>query len=325
MPEKPDISLLIAELLSKHDEVVVSGIGTFFTKKDSDEFDIDSINLPSRALSFKDTFQSNDGRLANALCETYNLEKEQADQAIASFSKGIQRDLLLSKDCDLPGLGVLNFKQPDQIELGISYLDLDDSFFGLSKLNYKPIVREKSILKEDLSVKKISPITIEVFEEKEDKSESWSFKNVLLHKVSYLIIFLLSFGWFVLANQGQDTTKKQQDFKPVPTRINVAPEKAAPMEQKRETQITQSETLEENKAPDTGAFEHIMLYAFSNPSYIEKAKDRIQALGYEPIVTQMDLLQTIHIKVNYQSQDDFQKKFEEIKLKITHRAYIITE
>jgi len=327
MPAKPDISLIIAELLSENDEVVVDGIGTFFTKKSKEDVELDAnfINLPSRALSFRDSFQNNDNRLADAICKTYDLDKEAAHQAIESFATGIQRDLLLSKDCDLPGLGVLNFKQPDQIELGISYLDLDDSFFGISKLNYQPIVREKNSSEEDLSTKKEPQFAVEQVVEKENKHKSWSIKDALLNKVAYLVIFLISFGWFILANQGQNTVEQKQDFKPVPTRINVAPEKEPPIEKKIEAPISNSESQQEISEINDGSFENIMLYAFSDPNNIEKAKIRIEALGYEPIVSKTHALQTIHIRVGYISQEDLEATLKEIKGKITHRAYIISE
>ncbi len=329
MPANRDISLLIAELLLKHDEVVVSGIGTFFTEKKNLDFeeDIMGINPPSRALSFRDSFQSNDSLLNEAFCKEHEVSQEAAAQAIKSFATSVQRDLLLSKDCDLPGLGVLNFTEPNQIELGISYLDLDASFFGLSKLNYQPIVREKSTLAEEVFNKKESINKEEIVEIKKEteKAKSWSFENSILNKVAYVVVFLLSFGWFILANQGHDKRDKEVAFKPVPTRINVAPAKESLEDIKLQPQLSETTKHSNTRIEEHLPFENIMLYAFSDPQNIEKAKIRIEALGYEPILNQEQGLQTIQIKLEYQNQEDFDSKFNEIKSNITTRAYIITE
>ncbi|HEY0895405.1 MAG TPA: SPOR domain-containing protein [Sphingobacteriaceae bacterium] len=127
-----DIALYIAELLQEHDEVCVSGLGTFLKtpvqghfKKDTGEF-----YPPSSKLVFRNSFQEDTG-LAEHISKVKNISLPSSSYFIEKFVGQVLNELNEKGSSRISSLGVLSgvpgsySLQPDpDLQLGHEYYGL---------------------------------------------------------------------------------------------------------------------------------------------------------------------------------------------------------
>lgn len=127
-----DIALYIADLLQQHDEVCVSGLGTFYRtpvrgyfKKETGEF-----YPPSSKLAFRNGF-SEDTRLAEYISKVKNISLPSSAYFVEKFVGQVQQELNEKGSASLGTLGVLSGTPGDytlaanpDIRLGLEHYGL---------------------------------------------------------------------------------------------------------------------------------------------------------------------------------------------------------
>lgn len=127
-----DIALYISDLLQKHDEISVSGLGTFSTKYGGAKFDdqMEAFIPPGKRIEYSPDSQP-DSRLAEYISELRHISIESSKHFIERFAEEIQNRLNSGQAAELAGIGTLH-----KTDAGISFLTSpasrkDHSSFGL--------------------------------------------------------------------------------------------------------------------------------------------------------------------------------------------------
>ena len=127
-----DIALYIAELLQKHNEVCVSGLGTFYKKPVQGYFNKEKGEYypPSWKLIFKNNY-INDTRLAEYISKVKNISLPSSEYFIEKFVGQVLQELNASSTVDLAPLGVLRKRNTEYIFESNNDLLLGHEYYGL--------------------------------------------------------------------------------------------------------------------------------------------------------------------------------------------------
>jgi len=127
-----DIALYIAELLQQHDEICVSGLGTFYKKPVQGYFNKEKGEYypPSWKLIFKNNYL-NDNRLAEYISKMKNISLPSSEYFIEKFVGQVLQQLNESGTVDLAPLGVLKKRNTEFIFDSNSNLLLGHEYYGL--------------------------------------------------------------------------------------------------------------------------------------------------------------------------------------------------
>ncbi|HEY1025825.1 MAG TPA: SPOR domain-containing protein [Sphingobacteriaceae bacterium] len=128
-----NIAPFIADLLQEHDEVSVSGLGTFYKKRVEGYFDKQKNDFypPSEKLAFKSDFRTDD-LLTGYVGKQKNISLASAAYFVEKFAAGILQQLNDTGNADLSPLGVL-FKSEAELTLEAEEkLKLGHSFYGFA-------------------------------------------------------------------------------------------------------------------------------------------------------------------------------------------------
>ncbi|MEM1339387.1 MAG: SPOR domain-containing protein [Bacteroidota bacterium] len=193
----------IAELLYRHNCVVVPNFGAFLVNTVSAQIDPKNhvLSPPKKLVSFNQRLSTNDGllisHLAHAKKLTYDVLMEQVEQEVKRWTTKLEEGETLLLD----GIGKLWVGKEEKIlfspEKTINYLT---SSFGLSTFSISPISREK--LKEDVVVlEERVPFSITP-----EKRETYGLRPFL----KYAAIVLLTISCSISAYQFYTHNKNQQ-------------------------------------------------------------------------------------------------------------------
>lgn len=164
-----DIALYISELLRDHNEISLSGIGTFCKKRISAKYDRATGILypPSEEISFK-TGDSNNSELVRYVSAVKNISDAGARYFINKFVDHIRQSLASEGQADLSPLGILHNQNG---HLSMSPLSTEASSFGLSPVQdtaFSPPARKMA----DSQTIPVSPPAEFAEEEKPARSNS---------------------------------------------------------------------------------------------------------------------------------------------------------
>lgn len=138
-----DIALYISDLLQKHDEISVAGLGTFSKKPGGAHYDhqLESYVPPEKRLEYKAEFYP-DPRLAEYISEQRHLSLGSSEHFIERFAEDIHNRLNTEQSAEIPHVGTLH-KIDDEVSFLASASFRSDLFaFGL-----KPVKEiKKSII-----------------------------------------------------------------------------------------------------------------------------------------------------------------------------------
>ena len=181
-----DIALYISELLRDHNEISLSGIGTFCKKRISAKYDRTTGILypPSEEISFK-TGDSNNSELVRYVSAVKNISDAGARYFINKFVDHIRQSLASEGQADLSPLGILHNQNG---HLYMSPLNTEASRFGLSPVQdtaFSPPARK---IQESLAIP-VSPSPTE-FAEAERPARS----NSLGQAILVILILIIGTG-----------------------------------------------------------------------------------------------------------------------------------
>lgn len=127
-----DIALYISDLLQKHDEISVSGLGTFYKKRVSGHYDehLDSYVPPSQQLDYKTEYVS-DSRLAEYISEQKHISLGSSEHFIEKFAEDIQNQLNTEQNAEIHPLGEIHKTNNDYSFIASKNGQHDASNFGL--------------------------------------------------------------------------------------------------------------------------------------------------------------------------------------------------
>ncbi|HEY0670169.1 MAG TPA: SPOR domain-containing protein [Sphingobacteriaceae bacterium] len=104
-----DIALYISDLLQQHDEISVSGLGTFYKKRIAARYDeqLDSYLPPSQRVEYKCDYDPNP-RLAEYISEQKNISLGSSEHFIEKFAEDIHKQLQAEQKAELYPLGEIH-------------------------------------------------------------------------------------------------------------------------------------------------------------------------------------------------------------------------
>lgn len=144
----------ISQLLYLHDCVVVPELGGFVANYKSAQIQSikNTLEAPSKSVSFNKNLQQNDGLLANHLVQTQRINYQDSCKRIEDYVASINQDLKLKKKVLIEDVGTLFLDADNRIQFNpentVNYL-LDS--YGLNtfqKLPIKRVTLEEKITKE---------------------------------------------------------------------------------------------------------------------------------------------------------------------------------
>ncbi len=152
------ITDLIAELLFKHDCVIVPNLGGFVARNYNSNFSKGSNLLypPSKHILFNKNLIHNDGLLISALMQKANISIDDSTKQIGDYKDYIQSLLNVKKRFELNNIGLLYI----DTENNMRFEAKADVNFLLESFGYEPIVANEIVIEEE------KPITIKQFEDR---------------------------------------------------------------------------------------------------------------------------------------------------------------
>jgi hypothetical protein len=156
-----NIAHFIADLLFRHDCVIVPGLGGFVsTYAGSKIHPVQHTFLPpSKQIVFNKHLQQNDGLLVNAIAVAMSISFNEAHSTVKAFAEALQNQLQEGKKVELLNLGSMWLDPEKNIcfesDPGVNFLM---ESFGLAAFQTMPILREtpktepKPIVREDRKI-----------------------------------------------------------------------------------------------------------------------------------------------------------------------------
>lgn len=174
------IITLIAELLYKHDCVVVPDFGGFVARNYSSNFNKGNNLLypASKHILFNKNLTHNDGLLLSALMEQRGIDYGDAEKNVADFTNYLQSLLSIKKRFELPNIGLLFI----DAEGALRFEAKADVNFLLDSFGFEPV------LANELEVE-LAPIAPKQFEDRRVAIET-----PVKRKKSYVKIAVLAVG-----------------------------------------------------------------------------------------------------------------------------------
>ena len=145
-----EINQIIKELLQLHDCVIFPNLGGFVAQYSPAYFDEKKsvFSPPHKQILFNKNLVNNDGLLANAFAQKYNISYEKALDRLTDLLLEINKNLKIQNQHEFKGIGilydnegVLNFKQKSNNLLSSSYglMSLNIDEFKMSNKQEKVI------------------------------------------------------------------------------------------------------------------------------------------------------------------------------------------
>ena len=129
----------IAELLYRYDCVIVPDFGGFIANYNPARINskTDTFSPPSKQISFNGNLTLNDGLLANHIARKYNLNYEQAMEAVGRCVASYKSDLKEGKKVVIENIGVLIAGQQGRIIFEpLNTVNFLSDAFGLEKFHF---------------------------------------------------------------------------------------------------------------------------------------------------------------------------------------------
>jgi hypothetical protein len=156
-----NIAHFIADLLFRHDCVIVPGLGGFVsTYAGAKIHPVQHTFLPpSKQIVFNKHLQQNDGLLVNAIAVAMSISFDEAQTTVKAFTEALQNQLQEGKKVELLNLGSMWLDPEKNIcfesDPGVNFLM---ESFGLAAFQTMPILREtpktepKPVVREDRKI-----------------------------------------------------------------------------------------------------------------------------------------------------------------------------
>ncbi|HXH99013.1 MAG TPA: SPOR domain-containing protein [Sphingobacteriaceae bacterium] len=128
-----DIAIYISDLLRKHDELSVSGLGTFFKKSRAGYYDKQQQIFipPGQQVKYRSDYAA-DSRLAEYISAEKHISIGSSEHFIEKFSEHIHTQLKTAQTFDVPPLGVFHNTNNIYSFIPSESLSVDHTFFGLN-------------------------------------------------------------------------------------------------------------------------------------------------------------------------------------------------
>ena len=301
------LSSALLDLLYLRKQVILPGIGTFILLPQMSSISQmeGTLDPPHNDLEFRDSFDEHNRELIQHLASTHNISQEQINFDLLIFIKNLRFKLIDQKAFSFQGFGKLTFDESKNLVFHPEADGLNDEFFGLSQIAFKPILRDREELVEVLE-KRMATDTGNIPGSATTSKPRLSF----LGSIPFLTIFFFLFGSFVLIDFVQQKKQQKPDFKAVKTRLNVSPPKQ--MEKKKLVASTE-EVLEEK-------WLRVTYYTFAEAKNAEKTFDRIEKSGYSAFMTPSGNRFKVGIKLPADSPN-LNNKLEVIREELGARSF----
>jgi cell division septation protein DedD len=141
----------IAQLLYRHDCVVVPNFGAFLTHYQSATIDLATgvIAPPTKTLSFNTALNHNDGLLANAIVQYDSVAYSDALTTIQQFVKAWNHDLTLQGILSIQKVGRFISDAQGRVQFLPEALNYNDDAYLLPQLQFTPILQERVSLESE--------------------------------------------------------------------------------------------------------------------------------------------------------------------------------
>ena len=143
---------LVAEMLFTHDCVIIPGFGGFISRQAPAHVrpGIHSVHPPSKSVLFNKNLVNNDGLLANAIIEKFQMPYQEAVTLIAGFAESAHRFLQQHQRLEFDQIGVLYLDSEKNIQFEpLEDLNFLSASFGLTAVYARPVIREPEIIKQE--------------------------------------------------------------------------------------------------------------------------------------------------------------------------------
>lgn len=152
------ITNLIAELLFKHDCVIVPNFGGFVARNYQSSFSKGSNLLypPSKHILFNKNLIHNDGLLVSALMQKANISSNESAKQLEDYKDYIQSLLSAKKRFELNNIGLLYI----DAENALRFEAKADVNFLLDSFGFEPVIANELIIEQE------KPIVVKQFEDR---------------------------------------------------------------------------------------------------------------------------------------------------------------
>ena len=186
------ITDLIAELLFKHDCVIVPNFGGFVARHHSSNFSKGNSILypPSKHILFNKNLLHNDGLLISAVIQKTNFSNQEASKLIEDYVNYIQSLLSVKKRFELMNIGLLYFDNENSLRFEAKV----DVNFLLESFGFEPIIANELIIETE------KQSVVKHFEDRKITAEEIKQPKKSYAKIAALAIGLpVAFSFLILA------------------------------------------------------------------------------------------------------------------------------
>lgn len=343
-----DVSACIAELLYKHDSVIIPDFGGIVGVYESAQIDHvqGMLHPPSLALRFNENLVINDGVLISYLRNKYNLNLEDAQELVRAHVELLHKKLSKKEIIILPKIGRLYRDYENELR----FLQDSDNFhtdaFGLPDIQFFPILRTRETALREAPLPTVNAVP------ESTGSRSWLRQLVRQDLVPIAAGFLiLVIAVSILYTTQVGETTGEFEAKPVADRFfnqkpaqetrssildYVAPPKEevkteAPVEKiSPEVEVldedfeTELDTEASTLAPQEKVC-YIITGAFGQKSSVQKRLDQLIDLGFAPYQDKKGKLTRVGIQFAYQSPADIEEKMAILHDKVESKSWILDQ
>jgi hypothetical protein len=175
---------LVAEMLFTHECVIIPGFGGFISRQAPAHIHpgMHSVHPPSKSVLFNKNLVNNDGLLANAIIERFQISYQDSTSLISGFAESAHRFLQQHQRLEFDRIGVLYLDTEKNIQFEpYEEMNFLSSSFGLGSVFARPVLREtEDVKREDRTVlvqDRKQPVIREVISNK--KRPAWALAAVI--------------------------------------------------------------------------------------------------------------------------------------------------
>jgi hypothetical protein len=330
-----DISRHIAELLYRHDCVVVPGLGGFILRERPGQrlSGIHQFTPPSREVSFNSLLGQDDGLLISFVAKSEGITYDFAKAHVANFVKEVTDTLDTGKEVKLEGMGTLGYSAELKLVFrplpGLNFLE---SSYGLAPVIAQPLSQPKRSFIQERKIKPRADRKPIRSKEKTPASVKWTMA------VSVPVILFLLWG-IIFPASFQDTYTNYsgmlsgifENSEPVIATPVVIPSPSASETaaiKEPETSITAQEPVlvpvtKQEPAPVELKY-HVIAGVFRSQENAERYVACLEDRGFDSRMVGIDRAGRYRVSFNsFESQDKAEEYLKYIKVNENPAAWIL--
>lgn len=339
-----DITPYIKELLFEHNNLVIPSFGAFTLQYAPSTIDHVQglLSPPTKSISFDSNLIVNDGKLVDIIQQKHKVSTAEANQQIDTFVQVIKDQLGRREMVNIAGVGRLYKDFESNIQFIPDSTNFNKESFGLPSIQFYPILKEK------ITVDSIVPVGKKTSYTSKKDIPLWERIQIFIEDNNWVApaavaALLIIIGFFIFPQIYSGISDKEKVVNQSPTETLATQETMVSVdvpEDEDKTDFLADQAISETDSEDIIDTESITpnpnqrialvsVGVFANKKNAQKRIEQVYDYGFDVLPEKYYKngreLTKVGIQFDYETEEEFENTFQEIKKRFSNAVVIEKE